>query len=105
MDERRRRKTKKEPRKTPQTKIKELKKDIDAFQIEVDNLLKNVPATLADANTCAVCGNPTTDINDMACQHAICRTCADNQMTPFVCPLCEPATFHRFDSSSSSEEI
>jgi hypothetical protein len=104
MEDRRRKTAKKEPRKTPQMKIKELKKDIDAFQSEVDNLLKNVSKTLTESTICVVCEKTTTEHEDLICQHVICPACYDKSV---VCPICihTPFHLHRFDSSSSSDEF
>lgn len=103
MEERRKKKTKKEPRKTPQTRIKELRKDIDAFQTEVDNMLKSVSTIVQQDNTCEICHNTITEYEDLICQHVICRSCFDaNRSTR--CPICEN-NLERFDSSSSSEDF
>lgn len=99
MEERRKRTNKKDARQaTPQKKIEELKKDIEAFQKNVENVLKEVPADLPE-NLCIACENPTMDYEELVCHHVLCHKCCDNLS---VCPLCRPT---RFDSSSSSEDL
>jgi len=110
MDEKKRgeKTRKKQAWKTPQIKIKKLKKDIETFETEVENLLKNVQTT-PDSN-CVVC-KKTIECEDLPCQHPICHPCYNNQRRNrdnVYCPICQKNYFNiRFDSisSSSSEEF
>lgn len=100
----------------PQTKIKELKKDIETFETEVNLLLEHVPASID--NICIVCQNPiltAAEYHDLPCQHVLCETCGHDQVKnhlPVQCPQCSqqqshPSVFSYLrptDNSSSSED-
>ena len=116
MDGRRRKKQQPPPpkkiSKNPQTKIKELKKDIETFETEVNHLLEHVQVGSIDS-ICIVCENPirTTEYHDLPCQHVLCETCAHDQITnhhPIRCPKCSqqqnPFFVVRSLDSSSSED-
>jgi len=110
MDEKKRgeQKRRKEVWKTPQIKIKKLKKDIETLETEVENLLKNVQTT--PTSSCAVC-KKNVGSEDLPCQHSICHPRYSNQLRNrdnVYCPICKKNYFNvRFDSisSSSSEEF
>lgn len=99
---------KKQTWRTPQTKIKKLKKDIETLQSEVENLLKHVQP-ISDNICCIVC-KKIVECEELPCQHAICQSCYNNQIKnrdSVYCPICQKTYFNiRFDSisSSSSEE-
>lgn len=111
MDGRRRKKQpQKQNLKNPQTKIKELKRDIETFETEVNLLLEHVPAASIDM-ICIVCQKTNmTDYHNLYCEHVICETCGNDQIRKHVsvhCPKCcqEKDIFHvRSMESSSSED-
>lgn len=95
----------------PQTKIKELRKDIESLESEVNLLLEHVQVASIDS-LCVVCKQPitTTEYHDMPCQHVICEDCGNTLIKKhrtINCPLClqEQHLFHmRSTHSSSSSE-
>lgn len=96
-----RRKNKLSEKKGPQTKIKELKKDIATLETQMSRLLEHVPSTSMD-NLCVVCEEVVRhEYHDLACQHVLCPACYDKKQ-PHPCPRCQPT--YSEDSSSSSED-
>lgn len=99
--------------KNPQTKIKELKKDIETLETEVNMLLEHVPAGSIDG-MCIVCKNPIkplSEYHDLPCQHFLCEICVQNQIKNdrlVHCPQCSHQSpffpVRSIDSSSSSED-
>lgn len=109
--------TEKKILKNPQTKIKELKKDIETFETEVNRLLEDVVEAGSMDNLCIECQNPirTAEQHDLPCQHVLCETCFLNQIKNhrlLHCPQCShhqphqsPFFYiHSRNSSSSSED-
>ena len=100
--------------KNPQSNIKELKKDIETFETQVNLLLEHVQAGFMDGVFCVMCGNhiKTSEYYDLPCQHILCETCFHEQTKnhcPSGCPQCsqeKPPFFHvrPTDSSSSSDD-
>jgi len=109
MEEEQKKKTKNHHNKwkNPQHKFKQLRKDIESFQTEVNVLLDNVKPSTRD-NLCVLC-QKHEDCEELPCQHVICHACFNQQMKEkhsVECPLCRQTHFHmfsRFDSSSSSD--
>lgn len=94
-------------------KIKELKKDIEVFQTEVENLLRDVSSNIPLDNICVLC-NKNNGCRDLPCQHIICLLCHQHHMknnSMITCPVCQYTHYqggmvHGFDSfSSSSDEM
>lgn len=78
-------------KKTTQTKIKKLKKEIEIFQLEVDQLLRSIPTSSTDS-TCIICMKTQIECEDLPCQHVICKYCYTNQTkkNSFVkCTVCQ----------------
>lgn len=92
----------------PHVQIKELKKQLDTFQLEVENLLRDVPST---DNLCILCNNRDSKGHyDLPCQHVLCFSC-QKQYRKRDCPQCHPHNKKaqkqpiEKDTSSSSEEL
>lgn len=91
----------------PQVQIKELKKQLDTFQLEVENLLRDVPSS---ENLCILCNNRDSKGHcDLPCQHVLCYSC-QKQYRKRNCPQCNQHQHQQQqlidkDTSSSSEEI
>jgi len=101
---------KKQKTNNPQTKIKELKKDIETLESEVNLLLEHVHVASIDS-LCIVCKKPiTTEYHDLSCPHVICEPCGNDLLKKHRavhCPVClqEQHLFHmRSTHSSSSSE-
>lgn len=102
--------------KNQQTKIKELKKDIETFETEVNLLLEHVQACGSIDNICILCQNHilTSEYHDLPCQHVLCETCVHDQVKnqhSIQCPQCSqqqphpsPFSYLRPTGSSSSSE-
>lgn len=103
MDGWRRNKQPSSEKKGPQTKIKELKKDIVTLETQVNRLLENVPSTSMD-NLCMVCEEVVRhEYHDLACHHVLCKACYDkNQAQP--CPKCQPMFQTTYSEDGSSSE-
>lgn len=106
MDESRRKSLSKPP---PQwkIKIKELKKDIETFQKEVDVLLRDVP-DISPNNLCIFC-NKNVGCRDLPCHHILCLVCYQHHMKRkglIICSVCQQRHYvgiaHNSDSFSSS---
>lgn len=94
--------------KTPLSKIKILKQEIDTFQTQVGDLLECIGTKSLD-NICISCNSSTLECEDLPCQHMICRICYNNQIKNkrmVVCPVCQKThqyPLHSIDSFSSEE--
>lgn len=92
-------------------KIKELKKDIELFQCELDNLLKKVSSnTNQDDNILCVLCDKNIAKHKLPCQHDVCFSCQQNHIknkSIITCPTCQEKHYHsRVNSfSSSSDEM
>lgn len=107
MDGRRRRKQqpeKKQQTTNPQSRIRELKKDIETFENQVNLMLEHNPTTSMDG-TCVACGRVAgNDYHELSCQHWLCCVCHRHRIHNKLpdCPRCQPSPLYRGDSSSSS---
>lgn len=88
-------------------KIKELKRDIEAFQTEVDVLLRDVPDISLD-NLCIFC-NKNVGCRELPCHHNLCIVCYQNHVKKngiIICSVCQQIHYmfiaHNSDSFSSS---
>lgn len=84
-------------------KIKELKKDIEIFQSELEDLLRNVPASTNQDNICVFCDKNIATYK-LPCQHDICTPCQQNHRKNkaiTICPVCRQTHHHRVYSSDS----
>lgn len=98
--------SKRHKKQQPHVQIKELKKQLDTFQLEVEHLLQDVPST---DNLCILCNNSNGQF-DLPCNHVLCHYC-QKEYNKIHCSICKK-TYNlqkdnqiEKDSSSSSEEI
>lgn len=78
--------------------IKELRKEINSFQTQIQELLQEIPVILS---VCIVCHNKD-DCIDLPCQHSICRRC--HGFVNAQCTIC-PQLVRNLSSSSSEEMV
>lgn len=68
-----------------QTKIIDLRKSLDAFQVQVNELLP----TNEDREICVSCGGHTDRFERLSCHHAVCRQCLLGQESETIgCSHC-----------------
>lgn len=97
--------SKRQQKKTPHVQIKELKKKLDTFQLEVEHLLRDVPSI---ENLCILCNNRDSNGHyDLSCHHTICHSCK-KQYKKNTCPICQKNKkdeHHCEKDTSSSDEL